>query len=274
MINRYILFFLLFVLCLACEEKEVTIPDSSDIDSDRIVLIEEFSGVQCPNCPDGNIVVEELIDQYPKNVVSVTIHSEFLAEPFSDSKYDFRTDEAQEIEDLLGFWFGKPEAAINRKIYPNESFIRVGFPDLWPSLVESELLNAPRASVEIEHTFDVERNLTATVKVTALESISGDLRIGVYLHESHLIDKQDNNGVKESEYEHNHVLRKVLSNVEGDPIGNGLNAGESVSKEYSFTLPEETNWWKAENMELIAFVSLNEPDTKEVLQAAQVSLTE
>ena len=277
-IQRQFIGFCAFVILIgtfSCEERMVVIPDSSDIDSDRIVLIEEFSGVKCPNCPDGNIQVEELIARFPSNLVSVTVHSDFLATPFTDSKFDFRSEEAQQLEDFLGSWFGKPEATINRVLFDNEPFLRTGFPDQWPSYVESELLKPAMATVTIEHEYDpVARELTSTVTATAKVAISGDLRISAYLTESHIKDKQDDNGTKVPDYEHNHVLRKVLSNIEGDPVGSSLGVGESFNRSYSFTIPPEDGWWVDDNMEMIAFISYNNSDNKEIIQAAQISIKE
>ena len=41
----------------------------------RNVVIEEFTGINCPNCPDGHVVANNIMDAYPGRVWAVNIHA-------------------------------------------------------------------------------------------------------------------------------------------------------------------------------------------------------
>ena len=87
------LFILLFIatsLLYSCDQVDVTNryvdvstnqPDSSDsmpdsaIVFERTVLLEEFTGQKCTNCPDAHRMVAQLINQYGDRLISVAIHS-------------------------------------------------------------------------------------------------------------------------------------------------------------------------------------------------------
>ena len=114
------LLFLSFVslLCLlGCKEKDILIapytpPSPSSAGGDRHVLVEELTGVKCTNCPDaardllnlqGSIGADKLI--------IVANHSAgSFSKPYTDSKYDFRSAEAQTIALFIGDYLGAPAA--------------------------------------------------------------------------------------------------------------------------------------------------------------------
>ena len=74
-------------LVLGCEEASIVIhpdmendpTDTTDTDSIvRQVLIEEFTGVRCVNCPEGSIAIENLLEAYDEQLVAISIHSGFF----------------------------------------------------------------------------------------------------------------------------------------------------------------------------------------------------
>ena len=85
-------FLWLLLLCstLACEEISPLITPSSGespptdtpvAEQQRQVLIEEFSGVQCVNCPAGSEAIEDLINIHGSQLVTVSIHFGFFSKP-------------------------------------------------------------------------------------------------------------------------------------------------------------------------------------------------
>ncbi len=47
----------------------------------RVVLLEEFTGKGCTNCPKGSRELENLLTQFPNNLVAVSLHAGFFANP-------------------------------------------------------------------------------------------------------------------------------------------------------------------------------------------------
>ena len=74
-----------------------------------------------------------------------------------------------------------------------------------------------------------------------------------------------------ADYEHNHVLRKMLTYYSGDNLPEENVAGRGYIFNYSYTLPDN---WNADNMSVVAFVHNFEADNKEVLQAGEKKIIE
>ena len=274
-LTKFIGVLFMIILLASCEEKMVVIPDLGDIDSDRVVLIEEFTGVACPQCPGGSQQVEDLIAEFPNNVIAVGIHTDFLGEPFPDSQFDFRTEEGEMLEDYLGGYLGKPAASFNRIFQESANYTLVSFPNTWPPYFHAEVEKFAKVHVDVETVYDeVSRDLGINVLITAQENIAGDLRISVMLTESHIIDKQIDGSTYIDDYEHNHVLRDMLTNTEGETLIGTMTGGQTVTRMYTYTIPPEDGWWVAANMEVVAFVSLITADTREVLQAGSAHVVE
>ena len=88
------------------------------------VLIEEFTGVRCPNCPQGHQIITGLKNTYPEKVVSVSLHPiNSLGAPYAFSVQDFRSTKAQTLFDYLGQIGLEPAAGIDRIKFPGESYI-------------------------------------------------------------------------------------------------------------------------------------------------------
>ena len=93
------------VLWSSCTEEGVMIPPFEEPDSKRVVLLEDLTGVQCPNCPKGAAAIEDILTKLPNNVVAVGVHGTFLTKPLPESKYDFRNPKSIALEEFLKpFW--------------------------------------------------------------------------------------------------------------------------------------------------------------------------
>jgi len=242
---------------------------NSGIISDRVVLVEDFTGASCTNCPGAASTLESLLEKYPNNLIVIGVHSRFLALPAKSGDPYFWTPEAEEIEKFLGGWDGKPEAAFNRRLFPNEKKIRIGKPDTWTSFLEQELAIAPKVDLNIKVTFDtVTRNVHIVLKTKALNAITSKLNIHVALTESNILaDQKSLTGIL-SPYTHNHVLRKLITPTAGEKIADQLDLNGIVEKSYDFVLPVDAVLWQADRCSVIAYVSEDE-NSKYILQAAE-----
>lgn len=267
----FVKFIVVFILCSACTEKEIIIPPFEPIISDRVVLVEEVTGVRCPNCPTGSAKIESLLEQFPNQVIAVGIHGSFLTQPYSESKFDFRFEAARELENFLKPWEGKPAAFVNRKKFEDEPILSISEFDLLSTYVAQELNEPHQIEISMSIDFDLDsRALEINLGIIPLADLNGEFRLSVMLTESHIIDRQANVGELIEAYEHNHVLRMMLTAFDGDSFNNSLVLGDLINQSFSVTLPEEDGSWIAENMEVVAFISNHENEDKEVLQAVSV----
>lgn len=267
---NWLVVFFVTVLLSSCSEEGVMIPAFEEPNSKRVVLLEDLTGVQCANCPKGAAAIEDILAKLPDNVVAVGIHGNFLTKPLPESKYDFRNPKSIALEEFLKPFLGKPSAHINRKYFEDELYTAVDNPELWQSYVEKELKAPHVMDLAIDKTYiSSTRLLSFTVNATPLINETGNFKISIYLTESGIVDPQENQGTIIEEYEHNHVLRDMITAATGDEFSSSLVKNKAISRTYSYTLPANFN---DANMELVAMVSRANGDDKSVLQAVAVKV--
>lgn len=260
------LLLLVFIGLIACEEKEIVIPEVLP-DSDRKVVIEEFTGVECVNCPQGSAELENLLGLYGENLIAVSIHAGIFSDPYPESKFDFRTDEGTNIQEFVGNPLGWPSAVVNRY---NSTGGRLQQPlNRWAGAIDEALSRDPMASVAGDLKFDRQnRTGSITVRSVALAPINEPLYVTVLVKESHIEDVQLTPTGLKLDYDHKHVLRKVLTPYSGERMVDRLGVGEVASKTYQFAFDPE---WVVDNCKIVAFVHFN-GSTKEILQAEEFSI--
>ncbi|HQW26860.1 MAG TPA: Omp28-related outer membrane protein [Saprospiraceae bacterium] len=262
---------LCLVLTGCFEEQKVIEPFVPS--GNRVVLLEEFTGKGCTNCPKGSRELENLLIQFPNNLVAVSLHAGFFANPqfFPLGTYDLRTDEGEFLIDYLSQPIGYPSGVVNR--VPVNGDMQLGL-NQWASAISSAIQVPPAIELSIVRTFDpLTRQVVVTVNGIGKEVLEGEIRLSIMLTESGIIDAQDDleAGGIVPDYVHKHVLRDMLTPSTGANILNGISVGQTFSQTYTKTLEDI---WVADDMEIIAFVSLVNGSDFPVLQAASVHLVE
>ena len=264
------------VLIASCTEVTVELPPKVVSTSGKVILIEEVTGVQCSNCPRASAKLEEIADQFDGNVIVVGVHGTQQTEPYSDSKYSFSNDDAKALEEYLRPWLGKPAAAFNRRMFADEEFLSLSGIGSFQSKVEL-ILQEPQ-TIDIATSFEINAdstNITINAGVTALQDLEGDFYISAMVTESHIIDYQLDTdfGGYNKDYEHNHVLRDIISNTFGDEFTKSLAKGDLQTASWNYTIPtSQDGLWKRKNLEFIVFITDRTNDSKEVIQAARFKL--
>jgi hypothetical protein len=260
----------------SCVEKEVIIPDFMPPPSDKVVLVEELTGVSCPNCPSGSATLQGLITIFDGAVIGVGIHGDFLASPIEGhSIYDFRNAVGSELEQYFSPFLGKPAASINRIHFPGQDFLTIATPALWQQFIEAEFAKPNVLTLEKEISYDPETRLVSvSVGAIPLVDLAGDYNISVMVLESHIIDSQKDQTVIIDDYEHNHALRDMMTATLGDFLGSNLTAGSIIKKSYTYTLPISDGTWNPENMEIVISVARVDNGGQEVIQAIEGHVVE
>ncbi len=259
--------FACMIIVIGCEEVPPTI---TPIETDRRVVIEEFTGVRCVQCPGGSLELQNLIATYGEDkVIPISIHAGFFSPPYSDSNYDFRTPEGDFLETHIGPLSGFPCAVINRRLFSGQPELPITPASAWNGYLLQELGSEPQCEVELTHTYDsTSRLLNLDVETSFLADVSDAVGITVMLTESGVLDKQLTPAGFEATYEHKFILRKTLTAFDGDAITSSTNFGDIINTNYSYTVPSNFN---AAKMKVIAFVHRTGSD-KSVLQANLVDL--
>jgi hypothetical protein len=235
----------------------------------RNILIEEFTGVRCVNCPAGAQAIEALLAQHGNRLVAFSIHAGFFAPPYAESRYDFRTSAGNQLLSLLGEPIGYPTAVVNRRRFPGEFSMQLG-QSKWAGYVQQELTKPLKVKIALNSNFNAgTRELEVAASLYVEQSITEpDVRLSIVLLEDNVVDYQLTPAGKQADYVHKHILRSMLTSADGNLIQEDLNAGSRFCKKFVTTVPEA---WKASDMKIAAIVSLGGP-SKEVLQVVQVKM--
>jgi len=268
------LFYILSIafIAQACEEIPPAIP-TINTGGDRKVIMEEFSGAKCVPCAGAKADIDNLLGLYGENLIVVTIHSPSFpgnGDPVPGSKFDFRLDEGSEIVNLLGKPSGIPSGFVNRALFEGETDRGLNRQQ-WAGFVEQAINSEAELGMNMTTTFDpITRELSVNIAMVPAVNISGDVRLTVMITENNIIDKQETPDGRNDEYDHDHILRAVISAVNGDKISEALSSGVVIEKSYSFMMPDEDGWWVADNCNVVAFASRFDGEDLSILQADEV----
>ena len=272
MIHRLILLVLSLAVLISCEEqKKVIVPFIPS--GDRVILLEEFTGKGCTNCPKGSREIENLLTLFPDNLVAVSIHAGFFANPsfFPLGVYDLRAPQSQELFDLLGPNLGYPAGVINRT--PVNGNMQISA-NQWASAISAQLAIPPAIELSLTKEYNLDtRELIVTVSGIAKQPVAGDIRLSVMLTESGIIDAQDDfeAGGIVPDYNHKHVLRTMMTPATGAPMLSSITTGQTFTQTFTIILDPA---WNPGNMEIVAFVSNVQGTSFPVLQASSLHVTD
>ncbi len=243
----------------------------------RNVMVEDFTGVRCINCPDGHVIAESIINSYSSGrVVVIAEHDTLglLTGPYLFGHHDLRTKEAKDIIELLGGISSKPIGDIDRKLFTGETTIPVGSAK-WVGYVAQEMLDSvPKVQMKMESQYDnANRILTLGVTLQFATPISNNLNMSVMLTESGIIEPQlggPNGGVTgiDTFYVHQHVLRDMIT----PSIGMSVIGTKTPGHATKYVLPDYTipASWNADSVHIVTFVT--DTDSLNVLQVIEKSL--
>ena len=257
---------LFFITCT--EQPDLTLKienftvDTTYIDSEipatqeRILLVEEFTGVYCYTCPLAHHKVDTIKMLYPNKVAAVNVHSKFFGiydnPNVMGNAYDFRTEDSDTVVSMLGGVLSLPSGAIDRTIYSGETSIISKQREFWKDYAAQAIQEPVNVKIDLHTEFNASsRQLKVVVKAHYLNNISTDNYIGVLLTESNIIDKQFVDTVIVPNYSHEHILRDYLTNPKGDLINNDTERGQVIVRVFYYNVPAT---WNENNVELIAFI--------------------
>lgn len=143
-------------------------------DQKRQVLIEEFTGVRCVNCPAGSAFISDLLAINAPQLIAVSIHAGEFAPPYPQSLYDFRTPEGDQLLSYLGEPFGYPTAVVNRSKFDGQFDLQLGQGE-WAGYIAEEKESAPKVRIDIKPEFNSStRELKVKVALFVDETITDD----------------------------------------------------------------------------------------------------
>lgn len=215
----------------------------------RHILIEDFTGQDCVNCPNATELIAQLQAMYGHDkVVAVGIHSgplgvkadknvEGLATDLGDTYYKYWNIEMQ------------PYGVIDRSDGPLPTdwwAAKVSF-DMYADEAKTAMCTAPLniwvKAGQTDGNADIEVKLAGVTGNT-----TGKLQ--VWIIENGIIAFQKMpDGTTKADYEHNHVLRDAVNG----PWGEDCTVAEGEVKTFNYPYPI-ANEWNVGNLSVVAFV--------------------
>ncbi|MDE7402637.1 MAG: Omp28 family outer membrane lipoprotein [Muribaculaceae bacterium] len=195
-----------------------------EITAERAVLLEDFTGQNCLNCPDAHEVIELLQEQFGSdNLVAVSIHCGSFGistkrTNFSTGSIGLMTDEGNAILEAYGIT-SFPMGVIN--------FGKPTTYDLWTTAVRNAIKMPTDVQIGLSTSFQEEYDeqtggKSGTITATA-DILSGSTRIAnvqFWVVEDGIIAQQKlSDGQINKQYVHNNVFRgQMLPGLKGKQI--------------------------------------------------------
>ena len=221
----------------------------------RHALIEDYTGIFCGNCPDGDVVIENVLLAQPELVHAISIHTGHYAEPSSSSVPDYRSAAGDSIADFFGP-DAFPTGMVNRRDFDGTGVITSR--GVWVAQAREETHTIAPVNLWMQSTYTAaDRTLRIDVEGYALES--GTWSLSIALIQNHLVGHQSGGGSNAAAYDHNRVLRDYVTPVWGEPLTDVV-AGTYFKRHYDYVLPEDYRGEVVvpENIELVGIVSDND----------------
>lgn len=240
----------------------------------RKVLVEDYTGHTCGNCPDGAVILHNLVSSN-SNIIGLAVHCGVTFAAPAPPKYplDWRTEAGTAFDNDFGVSSaGQPNGMINRKEINGS---RIHFYNVWANEANNILSADPIADVELKikpYFVEGTRKLTAYVHAGFIENINAEVKLGLYLVEDSIVAPQKWYGQSLPQdyvefYVHDHMLRKNVSPIWGVSLGSDNTAGKIVRNQWSLTLAPEYN---ATHVKLLA-VAFN-ASNKEIIQVEEIHI--
>lgn len=228
----------------------------------RKVVVEDYTGTWCGNCPRVTAAIEDL-HEVTNDIAVVAIHQ--TASSLEDPMHFDQVTDLHDVFDVAGL----PAARINRTTswsQPHELSDITGMAGVNTDLaisVNSELTG---------------NNLIVQINVVSENGTLPNDKLVVYLVESGIVYPQTNyfnedpdspyfeQGNPILDFVHNEALRASLSNITGDNIATTAALVEYQTN-YNYTVPEDFN---KDNLSLVVMV-VNEDNTARNAQFANLN---
>lgn len=268
----------LFASATACDvivgdPRENGVAPPPDTSGTRNVLLEDFTGQLCGNCPAAAEEAYRLEARHGSDrLVVLAIHVGSLASP-SPPNYprEFRTPTGNDIDNLFRVSpVGIPQGMVNRI---ERSGRRVHTRGQWANLVQEQLRTKAVVEIEATATYDSSsRQITVDADVLYKQRGTSDYRLVAVLAENNIVGYQKDYRKTPSDVENTpftHMLRTALTSTWGEGLSDyDVPANQSVKRTIRFTVPDDADWL-IENCDVILYVHRHN-STREVLQVVKI----
>ncbi len=239
--------------------------------SNKNVILEEYTGINCGYCPDGHKIANQLATNNPGRVFPINIHvGSYAANTYTTT---FGTALMNQTG-LDGF----PSGTVNRHVFSG-SVTALGRGE-WSSACNTIMAQTSPVNIAARGTLDWStRVLSLTVQLyyTANEATSTN-KLNVAIVQNNVLGSQSGSSLNPtqvvgSQYNHMHMFRGYITGQWGEEITT-TTQGSFVEKTYTYTIPESLGspnaiTAKLQDLHFIAFVAQG---NQEILTGCQAEI--
>jgi hypothetical protein len=210
------------------------------------ILMEDFTGHTCGNCPLAAISIHQVDSIYPGRIIALANHSGDLSAP-EPGLGGFPGAYASDFRTTVGYTYSTffapylwPLGMINRrdynagtlthlKFYPYLSYVDtiIGH----PSTMDLQIINNYNSST---------RKLCTSIRTTFLTPAIGTYKLVALITQDSIIDWQYNGTVHDPTYRFDNMLRDAItpSGAWGETLVSGtITAGTINTQKFAYTIP-------------------------------------
>lgn len=245
---------------LACLVSSAQITDTivSMTPSNRNVVIEEYTGINCGYCPDGHRRANEIMAANPDRVCVINIHQGSYA------ANTYTTSFGNALANQTGL-SGYPAGTVNRHVFTQYSNVTDMNRGYWASAANLVMNMASPVNIAATGTLDcTTRTLNIRVQLyyTGTQTVSTN-SLNVAILQDNVLGSQSGmssnpDQVLGNQYNHMHMLRHLVTGQWGETIDN-IAPGTLVEKNYEYVIPAQLGSPNAinavlEDLQFVAFV--------------------
>lgn len=225
------------------------------IEVTRAVLLQDFTGQRCTNCPAAHLAIEQLEEQYGDALIAVSIHSGVQSFPITNTRYPGLATPTGEEYDVA--------ANVGPNGYPTivvdwNSPLYVGTGTAWIDAVRNDIQKTStidltcRASLSVNDAGD--NVISVDAQALSTEEFKGKLM--VWIVENDVKGAQMGvNGQSGFDYDyvHNNVFRAAIGGTWGTDIE--LTPNTTHHQSLSYTIDDDwAKTWDLAHVKIVAFV--------------------
>ena len=204
--------------------------------SNRNVLLEEYTGVQCTWCPDGHRMANELKATNPDRICLINIHQgSFAANTYT-------TQFGNALANQTGLE-GYPSGTINRHVFSGSN-TALNRGD-WASCASQILNMSSPVNIAADGTLDMSTrtlNIRVQLYYTGSQTVTSNA-LNLAILQDNVLGSQvgmsmNPSQVVGSQYNHMHMLRHLVTGQWGETIET-IAQGTLVERNYEYVIPEQ-----------------------------------
>ena len=207
------------------------------IKSERKVLLEEFTGQRCTNCPAAHAIIEKLEEQYGEDLVVVSIHAGSFGIAAPDGLMQPEGDIYSEKWGIKAFPCG---------IVDRSSGILTD--SEWATAIRNDIEKTTSVALEIEASVSSSgSSIDISTKMSSSSAVTANLQL--WITEDGIVGFQIDEGKRLQDYVHNNVFRAAVNGTWGQPVELSANVFSNIESKIDID-----DSWNIDNLNVVGFI--------------------